>query len=117
MTRKKTRRSRSDWQRIVTEYEAVRAQETQEAFARRKQLNIGTFRYWLYKVRGVDAERPIRFVEVMTERGHARPASDGHGGDLEVELCGGRCMLRFGTGTDADWIGEVVEALLARLAC
>jgi len=117
MPRKKTRRSRSDWQRIVTEYEAVRAQETQEAFALRKQLNVGTFRYWLYKVRSVDAEQRVRFVEVKTERGQVGPAFDGHGSDLEVELCGGRCMLRFGTGTDANWIGAVVETLLARLEC
>ena len=42
---------------MVAEYEQRTGEETQEAFARRKEINVGTFRYWLY-----EGNRPIDCV-------------------------------------------------------
>jgi hypothetical protein len=111
MPRKTKKRSRSDWMQMVAEYEQADGQETQEAFARRNQLNVGTFRYWLYKAREEADSQPVRFVELMGA------PSTGTVGDVEVTLDGGRCTVRFGSGADASWIGEVVAALAVRLQC
>ncbi len=111
MPKKTEKRSRSDWAKAVAEYEKRVGQETQEAFARRKHLDVSRFRYWLYKLRGASSEQPVRFVEVRA--GEVASA----GGDVEVTLGAGRCTVRFSSGADAAWIGEVVTALAVRLEC
>lgn len=111
MPRKTKKRSRSDWMQIVADYEQTAGQETQEAFARRNQLNVGTLRYWLYKAREEAKSEPVRFVELTSA------SSNVSGGDVEVSLGGGRCTVRFGSGVDAGRIGEVVAALSMRLEC
>jgi len=134
MPRKTKKRSRSDWMQIVAEYEQAAGQETQEAFARRNQLNVGTFRYWLYKAREVAKSEHVRFVELAAapsaraggdvEVAKSEPVrfvelaaapSTRAGGDVEVSLA--RCTVRFSSGADASWIGEVVAALSMRLEC
>lgn len=111
MPKRTKKQTRSYWMSIVAEYEQTASEETQEAFARRKQINVGTFRYWLYKGREAGNDQPVRFVEVKSED-VARA-----GGDVEVALGGGRLTVRFGSGADAAWIGEVVQALAVRLEC
>jgi len=111
MPKRTRRQTRSYWMNMVAEYEQRTGGETQEAFARRKQINVGTFRYWLYKGREAGNDQPARFVEVKTGG-----VADS-GGNVEVELGGGRLTVRFGRGTDAAWIGEVVEALAVRMEC
>ena len=111
MPRKTKKRIRSEWMQIVAEYEETAGQETHEAFAQRKQLNVGKFRYWLYKVREEAKSPPVRFVELT-----AAP-SPSEADDVEVSLHGGRCTVRFGRRADASWIGDVVAALAARLEC
>lgn len=111
MPRKTKKRSRGDWMQMVAEYKQNEGQETQEAFARRNQLNVGTFRYWLYKAREESNSQSVRFVE-LTAASSASVASD-----VEISLDGGRCTVRFGSGADANWIGEIVAALAVRLEC
>lgn len=111
MPRKTKKRSRGDWMQMVAEYKQTEGQETQEAFAQRNQLNVGTFRYWLYKAREECNSQPVRFVELT-----AVPSTNA-AGDVEISLDGGRCTVRFGSGADASWIGEVVAALAMRLEC
>ena len=111
MPKKTRKRSRSDWMQLVAEYEQAGCQETQEAFARRNQLNVATFRYWLYKAREEASSQAVRFVELMAAPSANTPS------DVEVSLDGGRCTVRFGGGADASWIGEVVAALAVRLEC
>lgn len=112
MAKKKIeKRSRGDWAEAVAEYEKIADQETQEAFARRKQFNVGTFRYWLYKLREAGNEQPVRFIELKAS-GVANA-----GDDVEVTLGAGRYTVRFGSGVDAAWIGEVVAELAERLEC
>ncbi len=111
MAKKTEKRSWDHWKKVVAEYERMAEEEAQEAFARRKQLNVGTFRYWLYKLREANDDQPVRFVEVTaSEVTSAR-------GDVEVELGAGRCTVRFGRDADASWIGEVVAVLAVRLEC
>lgn len=113
MPKKKTeKRSRGEWAKAVAEYEEIAGQETQEAFAQRKQFNVGTFRYWLYKLREADHEQQsVRFVELKAS------GVTNAGDDVEVTLGAGRYTVRFGSGVDASWIGEVVAELAGRLEC
>jgi hypothetical protein len=111
MPKRTKKQTRSYWMTMVAEYEQAASAETQEAFARRKQINVGTFRYWLYKGREAGNDQPVRFVEVKPED----VASVA--GNVEVELGGGRLIVRFGSGADAAWIGQVVQALAVRLEC
>jgi hypothetical protein len=111
MPKKKTeRRSRDDWAKAVAEYETIADQETQEAFAQRKRFNVGTFRYWLYKLREADNEQTVRFVELRASG--ATTAS----GDVEIVL-GGRYTVRFCRDADAGRIADVVAELAKRLEC
>jgi transposase-like protein len=99
--------------KTVAEYEHIAGDETQDAFARRKGLNVGTFRYWLYKAREERPEQPsVRFVELK-----AAPLASTSSGDVEVTLDQGKCTVRFGSGVDAARIGEVVAVLAGRLQC
>ena len=53
MPRKTRKRIRSEWMQIVAEYEQAASQETQEAFAQRKQLNVGNVAGDRRQARGV----------------------------------------------------------------
>ncbi len=62
---------------------------SQQAFARRKRIKLGTFRSWLYKSRNTK-ESP-RFVEVVAARGSStstRPAVTLTVGSARVEFEG-----------------------------
>ena len=110
MAQRAKRQKRSYWVNLVAEYEKRADQETHEAFAQRKQINVKTFRSWLSKVRGF-SEKSARFVEVKT-------TDFAIGGrELELELGSGRCTVRFDSGVDAAWLGELVAVLAARLDC
>ena len=111
MPKRTSRQGRSYWAQLVAEYEERAGQETHEAFAQRKRINVWTFRNWLYKVRSARGERAVRFVEVKTT-----DVAIG-GRDIEIELGGGRCTVRFDSRVEVARIGELVAVLAARLDC
>ncbi len=109
------RRSRSEWEKIVREY--LEGSESVGAFARRKEVNEGTFRTWLGRL-GVSArgrtssERPVEFLSVTTS-GPAAPRPAGQGEAIEVAYAG--ITLRFPVGTAPEYLGAVFLEL--RAAC
>ena len=112
MPKQRKKRSREEWARLVAEYERGAGGETQEAFSQRQGVEVASFRYWLYKLRGAISEPSVRFVEVTT-----RADSSGTPGSVEVDLENVRCTVRFGAGADAAFIGDVVATLAQRLEC
>jgi hypothetical protein len=55
------RRTEDEWREVVADFDASGL--TQELFARKKGLKVGTFRSWVYKIRG--ASKEPRFVELV----------------------------------------------------
>jgi len=93
-----------EWRRLVAEYDG--STETQEAFCEARDVSLGTFRYWKYKLA---KERPTRFLPVEVV---GSPAPVARAGALvEVAVPGGGPVLRFEVGTDARYVAELVSAL------
>jgi len=118
MSKQSKKPSRGQWVELVAEYEQSAGDETQEAFARRQGVQVASFRYWLYKLRGAVKEPGVRLVEVSGTRVASAQARVSQApACVEVEVAQGRCTVRFGVGADAAFIGEVVATLAERLEC
>ena len=78
--KKRARRSRDDWQRLVKRFESggLSAKE----FCRRESLNENTFRLWRGRVRSL-AQGPTPFVELVPA------AAPEPAWSIELELPGG----------------------------
>ena len=112
MPEQRKKRSREEWAELVSEYERGSGNETQASFSRRQGVRVASFRYWLYKLRAPVEEPAVRFVELT-----ARTEEPRRSASVEVELENGRCLVRFGGGADAAFIGEVISTLAQRLEC
>jgi len=89
---------------LVADYDD--SSETQEAFCEARDVPLGTFRYWRYKLA---KQRPTRFLPVEVV---GSPAPMARAGALvEVAVPGGGPVLRFEVGTDARYVAELVSAL------
>ena len=93
------KRSEAQWRQWVADFET--SGETQFEFCRTKSVSLGTFRYWLYKVRR-QAVGP-RFVEVVPQV----PALLTPAGTIVV----GEIRIEFGELPPADYVGAVVQAI------
>lgn len=62
------RRTEDEWRELVADFDASGL--TQEVFARKKGLKVGTFRSWIYKIRG--AVKTPRFVELVKATSSAK---------------------------------------------
>jgi len=111
MARNKTRvgrRGRAYWTELAALYEASPCR--QREFAAQHDVNLGTFRSWLYRLReeardgATEARSPAGFAEVVTR---AVPRSDAMPCVLRV----GATELRFEQAPSASYLAE----LLARV--
>jgi len=57
------RQSRAYWTRVIAKFE--RGGLSHAAFCTREKLNVGTFRTWLYRLRGERTIEAPSFVEVV----------------------------------------------------
>lgn len=95
------RRSKQQWRDLVAEFEAGGL--TQQAFARRKRVNLGSLRNWIYKFR---KEQVVPgFVEVV--RG-PRPDAWSH---PSVALSVGRVRVEFTENPSAGYLAEFVSGI------
>ena len=95
------RRSRQQWRDLVAEFEASGL--TQQAFARRRQVKLGTFRSWLYTLR--KEQSSPRFVEVVPS-----PRVDALS-RASVVLVAGRARVEFAEHPPVDYLAELVRGV------
>jgi hypothetical protein len=110
------RRDRSEWEKIVAEYEASGERHTQ--FCAQRQLSVYSFRAWLYQLRkerasgtvARSATKPVQLVPVRVRKStRTRVAPDDV---LEVVVPG--ALIRMKVGQDTEYIAALVATLAAR---
>lgn len=109
--RMRTRKSRSEWSKIIGAFE--RSGESHEEFCTKQRLNLGSFRGWLYRLR--KAAAPEVALVPVTLTGTARSPSSpvgGPGGEIVVVVSD--LYVRVVPGTDAAYAAALVAELRAR---
>lgn len=115
------RRSRSEWEKIVAEYEAV--EEAHEEFCKRRRLSIHSFRTWLYRLRreratGTVAQSATKTVQMVPvrirETGPAPKRAPSDTLDDVIELVVRGAIVRIRIGQDAEYVADLAAALAAR---
>jgi transposase-like protein len=101
------RRGREHWVATVAEFE--RSELTQESFARRRGVDVGTLRSWIYKLRR-ERKASVSLVPVRVIASTAPQAREAYSADVEVELKSG-VRLRFSSGVALDYIAALVQRL------
>ncbi|WP_163998914.1 IS66 family insertion sequence element accessory protein TnpA [Pyxidicoccus caerfyrddinensis] len=105
------RAEKPEWARVAEEFEA--SGQTQREFAESRGLRLSTLQSWVYRRRrqvSTEAEPPVRLLPVQVSgAGMAEEVP------LEVLTVGG-ARVRFASGTDVDYVAQLVAAL-GRTAC
>lgn len=104
------RRAREIWVSIIRQFEGSGL--TQEEFAEKRGLPVGTLRSWIYKLRRErEDSAPFLPVRVIASTAPlARRADEEEGGVIEVEV-GDALRLRLPPGTPLASIAELVSLL------
>ncbi len=97
------RKSRSEWRSTVRAFE--RSGQTHEAFCEERDVNLGSFRGWLYKLRREPRPEDIQMVAVDVVA--SRVLEVASTGDLFVEL-GADLRVRVPVGVDARYVAALV---------
>ena len=99
---------REFWVATVDEFE--RSEQTQESFARQREIPVATLRSWLYKLRRERKARvsllPVRVVASTAPAARGAAA----GGEIEIELKTG-VRLRLSTAVDLDYVAALAQRL------
>ena len=95
------RLSKQQWRDLVAEFE--QGGRSQQAFARRRQVKLGTFRRWLYKIR--KEQTSPRFVEVVAD-----PRTD-TSSRASVAIVVGRTRVEFTEHPPVDYLVELVRGV------
>ncbi len=98
--KRRARQGRDYWTRVIAKFE--RRGLSQGAFCEREKLNIGTFRTWLYRLRGEGAIEAPSFVEVEDR---PRPPAR----TCVVRL--GAAQVEFAQTPEAGYLVELLAAL------
>jgi hypothetical protein len=106
------RRSRSEWEKIVAEFEASGSQHA--PFCERRRISLHSFRDWLYRLRreraaGTVARSATKAVQMVPVRVRetARPAAV----EDVVEVLVRGAVVRVRVGQDPRYIAELAAAL------
>lgn len=94
------RQGRAFWEGTINEFMASGL--AHKEFAALKGVKLYTFQSWLYRLRRERSSRPQRLLPVRVA---PAPAA----GPLVLEADG--ITLRFGVGTDVDYVARLVAAL------
>lgn len=83
-TKRRTRRSRDEWQRLIDEQAG--SGQTQAAFCATRGISVGSLQSWKRRLAASDAT-PDRWLDLgtLTERGSS-------GWDIELDLGDGICL-------------------------
>ena len=94
-----------EWFRVAEAFEASGL--TQQEFSQHRGLRLSTLQSWVYRRRRQLARKtePVRLLPVEVA-GVSQPST----ALLEVVLASG-ARLRFGSGTDVDYVARLVTAL------
>lgn len=105
-------RSRAEWAEIVDEFE--RSSESHLEFCAVRDLNVGSFRNWLYRLRS--GRRQGKVARSATPRLLAvrADAAAMFGEPRFVEIAVASLVVRAATGTDVAYVAELVTQLRAR---
>lgn len=95
------RHERAYWQRAVDRFE--RQGLTQEEFCAAHELNAGTFRSWLYRLRREAQTPEAAFVEVVSQSMDTVAA-------VACVVRIGSAEVRFGERPDAVYLGALLAA-------
>jgi hypothetical protein len=105
------RRSREQWAEIVGEFE--RGGLSHETFCAQQQLNIGSFRGWLYRLRN-GSERG-KVARSATRLLPVRIGPRGATGDEDlIEVAVGGIVVRVGSSVGPAYVAELVTRLRDR---
>lgn len=105
------RRKRSEWEMLVAEFSC--GGETHEVFCERHELNVGTFRWWLGKLRRKRSRAPAasrKSMRLLPIRVRAETPTTSPLVDVLVH----GAVLRIAVGTDVDYVSALASAFTAR---
>jgi hypothetical protein len=96
------RRTREDWKRLIAEFRTSGMGTTE--FARKRRINPKTFQWWAWELRDKSLAESVKFVPVQTAAAVV-PTRD------VVEARVGAVTLRFESGTDVEYVSELLGRL------
>ena len=96
------RRTREDWKLLVAELRTSGMGTTE--FARKRQLNPKTLQWWAWELRDELPTEVVKFVPMEASTAVV-PVRD------IVEARAGAFTLRFESGTDAEYVSELLGRL------
>jgi len=96
------RRTEDEWRELVANFDASGL--TQEVFARKKGLKVGTFRSWVYKIRR--ASKEPRFVELVKS---TASAEEKHAS--RTTLLVGDVRVEFSERPEAEYVLALLRGL------
>ena len=111
---------REFWTQMIQEYESREQEQTHWGFCEEHGLELGTFRSWLYRLRGEwrAAGEELALVPVeITDIDHGAVAvadSAGEASPVDAAFPGGM-VVRFQTGTDPAYMAELLSSVSRRL--
>jgi hypothetical protein len=102
------RKSRGEWSAIIKAFE--RSGESHEQFCSKRGLAVGSFRYWLYRVRrtGGAATTDVVLLPVEVTTPVARYAPS----DIVIAIAG--VEVRVAIGADVGYVAGLVAEIRAR---
>lgn len=100
-------RSRKFWTTAIREFE--RSEVSQEAFATRRGVSVGTLRGWIYRLRR-ERKASVSLVPVRVVASTAPSARQPSEQGIEVEVPGA-VRMRFAIGADVEYIAQLIKRL------
>jgi hypothetical protein len=105
------RRSRDQWAQIVGQFE--RSGQSHEAFCEQQRLNVGSFRAWLYRLRGVAGQGNVARSATRLLPVRVAPAGAAEE-ETVIEFAVGDAMLRVRGTFGPAYVAELVTLLRSR---
>ncbi len=96
------RRTEDEWRELVADFGA--SSLTQEMFARKKGLKVGTFRSWVYRIRR--AAKEPRFLELTESTASAQEKRGSR-----TTLLVGEVRVEFSERPEADYVVALLRGL------
>jgi hypothetical protein len=102
------RQGRAAWEETVEEFE--RSGDSHEEFCARRDLTIGTFRSWLYRLRREGASGKVAHGATRMVPVHVRAvAASPDDGVIEIAISG--AVLRVPIGVEPRYVASLISAL------
>jgi hypothetical protein len=100
-------RDRKFWTTTITEFQ--RSGLSQEAFAARQRVSVGTLRGWIYRLRR-ERTASVSLVPVRVIASTAPEARQSSAQAIEVDVAGS-VRVRFPIGADVEYIAQLIKRL------